>query len=312
MALRRPAAALRALGTYVYVATRDPADLAARAGGSPRRCWPRSTGPAAGSATTPTWPGQRARRATGSRSTRSWSPPWPSPSRRPAATDGLVAPAAGPPRWSPAATTATSAALADDGAASRRRRARPRRLGADRARPTTRSGSRRGTALDLGATGKAFAADLVAATLAGELRALRHGQRRRRPRASSRPDGDPWPVAVSERPDEPGVELVWLDRRRPGHLEHPGPPLDARRRARTTTCSTRAPAARPTGRLAHRDRRRRHLRRRQHRQHRGDRARRTTPRPGSTGARRHRPAGRPPTARASAPAAGRPTRARPA
>jgi thiamine biosynthesis lipoprotein len=60
------------------------------------------------------------------------------------------------------------------------------------------------TALDLGATGKGFAADLVATTLDAELR---------RPAlvsvggdlAISRPDGGPWPVRISERPGERGV-----------------------------------------------------------------------------------------------------------
>ena len=67
-----------------------------------------------------------------------------------------------------------------------------------------------GTALDLGATGKAFAADLVVATLSGELGSsaiISVGG----DLAVSRPDGDPWPVAVSERPGEPG-ETVWLER----------------------------------------------------------------------------------------------------
>ena len=66
-----------------------------------------------------------------------------------------------------------------------------------------------GTALDLGATGKGFAADLVAATLAGELSASAvvsvGGDL-----AVSLPDGEPWAVAVSERPGEPG-ETVWLE-----------------------------------------------------------------------------------------------------
>ena len=67
-----------------------------------------------------------------------------------------------------------------------------------------------GTALDLGATGKGFAADLVAEILAGELRASAivslGGDL-----AVARPDGQPWQVAVSERPGEIGV-LVWLER----------------------------------------------------------------------------------------------------
>jgi FAD:protein FMN transferase len=67
-----------------------------------------------------------------------------------------------------------------------------------------------GTALDLGSTGKAFAADLVAATLAGELSASAivsvGGDL-----AVSRPDGEAWPVAVSGRLDELAV-IVWLER----------------------------------------------------------------------------------------------------
>jgi FAD:protein FMN transferase len=65
------------------------------------------------------------------------------------------------------------------------------------------------TALDLGATGKAFAADLVAATLAGELSGSAlvsvGGDL-----AVSRPDGGTWAVAVSERPGDPGA-TVWIE-----------------------------------------------------------------------------------------------------
>jgi thiamine biosynthesis lipoprotein len=66
-----------------------------------------------------------------------------------------------------------------------------------------------GTALDLGSTGKAFAADLVAATLTGELRAsvvVSVGG----DLAVARPDGDAWPVAVFGQPGEPAA-LVWLE-----------------------------------------------------------------------------------------------------
>jgi len=67
-----------------------------------------------------------------------------------------------------------------------------------------------GTALDLGATGKAFAADLVAATLTGELASSAivsvGGDL-----AVAGPDGDAWPVSVTERPGAPGV-LVSLER----------------------------------------------------------------------------------------------------
>jgi thiamine biosynthesis lipoprotein len=66
------------------------------------------------------------------------------------------------------------------------------------------------TALDLGSTGKAFAADLVVATLAGELSASAivsvGGDL-----AVSRPDGEAWPVSVSGQLDEPAV-IVWLER----------------------------------------------------------------------------------------------------
>jgi thiamine biosynthesis lipoprotein len=67
----------------------------------------------------------------------------------------------------------------------------------------------RGTALDLGATGKGFAADLVAGALGEELRSpalVSVGG----DLAISRPDGRGWPVAVSERPGGPGV-TVWLE-----------------------------------------------------------------------------------------------------
>jgi thiamine biosynthesis lipoprotein len=64
-----------------------------------------------------------------------------------------------------------------------------------------------GTALDLGATGKAFAADLVAATLAGELTSSAMvsvgGDL-----AVSRADGTAWPVAVSERRGGPAVTVL--------------------------------------------------------------------------------------------------------
>ncbi|HEX3221227.1 MAG TPA: FAD:protein FMN transferase [Nocardioides sp.] len=67
-----------------------------------------------------------------------------------------------------------------------------------------------GTALDLGATGKGFAADLVAAALAAELREPAlvgvGGDL-----AVSRVDGQAWPVEVCERPDDPGV-IVHLER----------------------------------------------------------------------------------------------------
>ncbi len=68
-----------------------------------------------------------------------------------------------------------------------------------------------GTALDLGATGKAWAADLVAAAYAEQLDAAAlvsvGGDLR-----IAAPDGRPWPVAVAERPGDPPEALVTLDR----------------------------------------------------------------------------------------------------
>jgi FAD:protein FMN transferase len=64
-----------------------------------------------------------------------------------------------------------------------------------------------GTALDLGATGKAFAADLVAAALAAELGApalVSIGG----DLAVSRDDETPWPIAVSEHPGGPAVMVL--------------------------------------------------------------------------------------------------------
>jgi thiamine biosynthesis lipoprotein len=67
-----------------------------------------------------------------------------------------------------------------------------------------------GTSLDLGSTGKAFAADLVSATLTGELRTSAlvsvGGDV-----AVAQPDGDAWAVAVSGQPGGRAV-LVWLER----------------------------------------------------------------------------------------------------
>jgi thiamine biosynthesis lipoprotein len=66
-----------------------------------------------------------------------------------------------------------------------------------------------GTALDLGATGKAFAADLVAETLAGEISGSAivsvGGDL-----VVAAPDGRAWEVAISELPGEPTVR-VWLE-----------------------------------------------------------------------------------------------------
>ena len=68
-----------------------------------------------------------------------------------------------------------------------------------------------GTALDLGAIGKAWAADLVASAFEQRLTAAAlvsiGGDLR-----ISAPDGDTWPVALSERPGGPVSGVVHLDR----------------------------------------------------------------------------------------------------
>ena len=132
-----------------------------------------------------------------------------------------------------------------------------------------------GTALDLGATGKAWAADLVATaceqeglgaavvSVGGDVRVVA-------------PDGRPWQVAVAEHPGSSGRDPGRPRRRRPGDLDHPGTPLGPRR-------GTAPPPARPphrtadAGAVAHGDRHRPHLRRRQHRDHGGGRAGRRRP-----------------------------------
>lgn len=68
-----------------------------------------------------------------------------------------------------------------------------------------------GTALDLGSTGKAWAADVVATAFAEELSGSAlvslGGDL-----AIAAPDGDPWPVAISTHPDGPVGTTVGLDR----------------------------------------------------------------------------------------------------
>ena len=127
-----------------------------------------------------------------------------------------------------------------------------------------------GAALDLGATGKAFAADLLGATLAGELRSSAivsvGGDL-----AVARPDGDAWSVSVCERPEDPGV-LVWL--------EAGGVATSSTRVRRWTRGGTayhhvldpRTGAPAPET-WSHGDLRRHHRRGRQHRQHGCGRAR---------------------------------------
>ena len=129
-----------------------------------------------------------------------------------------------------------------------------------------------GTALDLGATGKAWAADLIGSaceqeglgaavvSVGGDVRVVA-------------PDGRPWQVAVTEHPGAPAEALVTIEA---GGLATST--TRVRRWARAGRASP--PPARPphraadAGAVAHRDRHRRHLRRRQHRHHGGGGARR--------------------------------------
>ncbi len=68
-----------------------------------------------------------------------------------------------------------------------------------------------GTSLDLGSTGKAWAADVVAAAYAEELGGAAlvslGGDL-----AIAAPDGEPWPVAISTRPDDVAETTVAIDR----------------------------------------------------------------------------------------------------
>jgi thiamine biosynthesis lipoprotein len=68
-----------------------------------------------------------------------------------------------------------------------------------------------GTSLDLGATGKAWAADLIATALEDEVdtsAVISVGGDLR----IARPDGEPWPVAISEHPGADPDTVVTLDR----------------------------------------------------------------------------------------------------
>ncbi|WP_263430397.1 FAD:protein FMN transferase [Nocardioides sp. TRM66260-LWL] len=101
-----------------------------------------------------------------------------------------------------------------------------------------------GTALDLGATAKAWCADLIAAawrerlglddalvSVGGDLRTL--GER-------------PWPVAITERPPtEPDPAPLMVGPPAPSRPPRPGCGAGGAAASSTTTCSTRAPACRP-------------------------------------------------------------------
>ena len=84
-----------------------------------------------------------------------------------------------------------------------------------------------GTALDLGATAKAWAADLVATACRERARRRRAGQRGRRRLRSPAPTAEPWPVGISERPGDRRRRAWSSSPGRAGHAQHPGPPLDA-------------------------------------------------------------------------------------
>ena len=209
-------------------------------------------------------------------------------------------------RWSSSATTATSAGCADA-----RTCRRPCRPTARRPTPGARSGSTPtarsaipdGTALDLGATGKAWAADLVAAALdrrarrlrlvsvGGDVRVAGAGRRRLAGRAS--PSARTAPATTGR-----------LDR---GGLATSSTRVAAGRRARRTPPPPARPAHRAAGRrgLAHGDRHRRRPASRPTPPARrpivlGDGARSGSRRAASPPGSSHR------TARSAAPAAGRP------
>ena len=109
-----------------------------------------------------------------------------------------------------------------------------------------------GTALDLGATGKAFAADLVATAVERELGVPAVVSLGGDVRVAA-PDGRPWSVAVSEHPGAAPATTVWIDRGGLATSSHAGPPLVARRRCPPPPAR---PAHRPAGAggVAHRHR----------------------------------------------------------
>lgn len=74
-----------------------------------------------------------------------------------------------------------------------------------------------GSALDLGATGKAWAADLIARAAAGELGAdaivsLGGDIAITEPTGAAPPSREPWPIAISTHPGDPAEAMVTLDR----------------------------------------------------------------------------------------------------
>ena len=135
-----------------------------------------------------------------------------------------------------------------------------------------------GAALDLGATGKAFAADLVATAVERELGVPAVVSLGGDVRVAV-PDGRPWSVAVSEHPGTAPATTVWLDR---GGLATSCTQVRRWSRAGVDPAPPARPAHRSAGArgVAHRHRHRPDLRGRQHRQHRGRRPRARTRRPG--------------------------------
>ena len=213
---------------------------------SPNGWSPTSTRPAAGSATTPTWPRSTGARGAGSTSTRCWSPPSTWRAARPRSTDGLVTRCSAG-RWCSSATTATSAELPastdvrrparDDLAARRLARDRPGPDGPDPRCPT----APRSTSAPPARRGPPTWSP---------------------PRSSGELGGPPWSASAATcgsprrtagrgRSACPSIPVPAPDERhrldRPaaaGHVEHAGPALARARRDAATTCSTPAPAGR--------------------------------------------------------------------
>ena len=227
---------------------RTPRGGARRAPSRSRGPWSGTSTPrAAGSGRTPTSPGSTASRAGGSTSTRCWSRPSGSPVRAAAVTDGLVHPLLG----RPLVTLGYDRDFRElRGGRDRRRRTPPRpRVDAWRGSSSTTRRVRipAGTALDLGSTAKAWAADLVAAgleqelgepalvSLGGDIADLRAGRRAVAGGGGGAPGRPPRAARLPGRPH----------RGRPGDVEHTRPPLDASAARSATTCSTRARASRP-------------------------------------------------------------------
>ena len=156
-------------------------------------------------------------------------------------SDGLVDPLLGH-RWSSSATTGTSPSSTRSRTCRRSSPclsspARTRRGGRSRSTPG-RGPDPRGTALDLGSTGKAWAADLVATACTRRTRRGRAGQcGRGHPHPGA--GAAPWPVGITEGDDPPDEQIEvargGLATRAPRSADGPGTA------PAVTTCSTRGP-----------------------------------------------------------------------